>query len=286
MGRGKARRTIDLILACIDILEQIQPASVRAVCYQLFTRGLIDSMAKANTNRVSTQLVWAREQGYLRWSWIVDETREPEYADTWDDPTQLIEDTIKQYRKDRWTLQPQQVEVWSEKGTVRGTLRPVLDEYGVTFRVMHGYGSATALYQAAAYSRRLTRPLIVLYCGDWDPSGMHMSEIDLPSRLQEYGANIDLRRVALNHWDTTYGELPGFTAEDKHLDARCAWFRERYGEDCWELDALSPRLLRERVADAILAEIDDALWKQAEATEIAEQESLEKILANWNKQAS
>ena len=74
----------------------IQPASVRAVCYQLFTRGLIDSMAKTNTNRVSTQLVWAREHGYVAWDWIVDETREPEYAATWDNPDQLIKNTIDQ----------------------------------------------------------------------------------------------------------------------------------------------------------------------------------------------
>src|SRR5262249_10808812 len=150
-----------------------------------------------------------------------------------------------QYRKNRWDLQPQQVEVWSEKGTVRGTLRPVLEEYGVTFRVMHGYGSATALHQAALDSRRLERPLLVFYCGDWDPSGMHMSEVDLPTRLTEYSANIVVRRVALDQWDVSHDDLPFFDVETKRADARWAWFRERYGEHCWELDALSPVLLRE-----------------------------------------
>jgi hypothetical protein len=29
----------------------------------------MDSMAKLETNRVSTQLRWAREAGYLPWSW-------------------------------------------------------------------------------------------------------------------------------------------------------------------------------------------------------------------------
>ena len=48
------------------------------------------------------------------------------------------------YRRDRWSDQPHWIEVWSEKGTVRGTLAPVLLDYGVTFRVMHGYGSTTA----------------------------------------------------------------------------------------------------------------------------------------------
>ena len=44
-------------------------------------------------------------------------------------------------------MQPLAIEVWSEKGTVRGTLQPVLREFGVTFRVMHGYSSATTLHE-------------------------------------------------------------------------------------------------------------------------------------------
>ena len=61
MPRGKAQKSLDLIAACRDILAEIQPASVRAVCYRLFVAGHIDSMSKNNTNRVSTQLVYARE---------------------------------------------------------------------------------------------------------------------------------------------------------------------------------------------------------------------------------
>jgi hypothetical protein len=56
MGRGKSRENVRLILAAAEILKAIQPASVRAVCYQLFNRRLIASMAKNDTNRVSTQL--------------------------------------------------------------------------------------------------------------------------------------------------------------------------------------------------------------------------------------
>ena len=41
MPKGKTQRNLDLIDAAYTILETMQPASVRAVCYQLFTRGLI-----------------------------------------------------------------------------------------------------------------------------------------------------------------------------------------------------------------------------------------------------
>src|SRR5262245_42638345 len=76
MPRGKTKRSLDLLAACYDILAEIHPATVRAVCYQLFIRQLIASMAKTCTNRVSAQLVYAREQGLIPWDWIVDETRE------------------------------------------------------------------------------------------------------------------------------------------------------------------------------------------------------------------
>ena len=65
------------------ILEAIHPATVRAVCYQLFTRNVIDSMGKNNTNRVSVQLRDARQAGSIPWEWIVDETREAECINAW-----------------------------------------------------------------------------------------------------------------------------------------------------------------------------------------------------------
>jgi hypothetical protein len=49
MPRGKTQRSYELISACYDILKEIHPATVRAVCYQLFIRKLIPSMAKTCT---------------------------------------------------------------------------------------------------------------------------------------------------------------------------------------------------------------------------------------------
>jgi hypothetical protein len=72
--------------------------------------------------------------------------------------------------------------------------------------VMHGLASATALHQAAEDS--LDRAFTVLYVGDYDPSGMHMSEVDIPARLERYEAEIDVIRIALRDYDTD--DLPPF----------------------------------------------------------------------------
>lgn len=48
-GRGKSAGSLALIEASHRILAEIQPASVRAVCYRLFIEGLIPSMSRGNT---------------------------------------------------------------------------------------------------------------------------------------------------------------------------------------------------------------------------------------------
>lgn len=281
-GRGKSKASLQLIDAAIRILEEIQPASVRAVCYRLFVEKLIPNMSKGSTDKVSKQLVYARENGLLPWAWVVDETREAERISTWDNPEEIIAAAVNGYRKDYWAMQPNWVEVWSEKGTIRGTLAPVLRKYGVTFRVMHGYGSATALHGIAEETADNDKALTVLYVGDWDPSGMQMSEIDIPDRLQRYGGAASIKRVALDRRDVQPGtDLPFFEATDKSKDPRYQWFRENYGAKCWELDALSPVVLRERVEAQILALLDLDAWQHAIAIEKAETDSMKSIMGAW-----
>jgi hypothetical protein len=195
MPRGKTQRSLELIDACYAILETIQPATIRAVCYQLFIGKLLASMAKTCTNRVSTQLVYAREAGIVPWEWVVDETRDPERPGTWENPDNYIQAVLNSYRRDRWNLQGRRIEVWSEKGTVRGTLAPVLAQYGVTFRVMHGHGSATALHDAALETQDDRVPRTILYIGDHDPSGRHMSDMDIPERLARYEGSATVLRL-------------------------------------------------------------------------------------------
>jgi hypothetical protein len=283
MPRGKTAKSLALIDACYSILEEIHPATVRAVCYQLFIRQLIPSMAKTCTNRVSTQLVYAREEDIIPWDWIVDETREAERPGTWANPESFIPVVMRSYRRDRWELQPRRVEIWSEKGTIRGTLAPVLTEYGVTFRVMHGHGSATALFHAAEETLLDENTRIILYLGDWDPSGLHMSERDIPARLDRYAGEAELIRVALTDEDVDpyHSTLPSFPASEKVTDSRYRWFVANYGDTCWELDALSPALLRQRVKAAIEQYIDWEAWLRCEQVEQAERCSLRQILGTW-----
>jgi len=167
-GRGKAPATLELIQAAYDFLEIANPTTVRGVCYRLFVDGIISNMSVKETKRVSRILTDAREQDLIPWEWIVDETRELERAASWTDPAQYVRAVRRSYRRDFWAQQPVRVEVWSEKGTVRGVLAPVLEEYGVGFRVMHGFGSFSSIKSVAEDGDVLDR-LIVLYVGTSRP---------------------------------------------------------------------------------------------------------------------
>ena len=277
-GRGRSKRSWDLIWAMHAIAAAAEPITGRGVGYKLFTDGLMPSMARKEMQRVYRLLKEAREEGLIPWEWIVDETRSLERVSTWDDPEQYARCVARSYRRDFWNQQPVRVEVWSEKGTIRGVLQPVLDQYAVGFRVMHGFGGATTIHDISQDNDG--RDLIVLYVGDYDPSGMFMSEEDLPNRLVEYGGHhVTLKRIALMRGHC-YG-LPSFPAKDKRKDPRYKWFLADYGERCWELDAMDPNDLRDCVEEAIEELIEPVAWKRCELVNQAEQELLKTILEEW-----
>ena len=282
-GRGKAQKSLDLIYASKSILEEIQPATIRAVGYRLFIAGLIPDMGKNSMGKVSKQLVWARENDVIPWHWIVDEGRELERITQWNDTDERIDYTVNHYRRDYWQEQPQRLEVWSEKGTVRGTVKPILDAYGVGFRVVHGYNGASVMHETAIDSL-YGNPLTILYIGDYDPSGMHMSVIDIPQRIDRYKGIATVQRIALLDADTA--GLPSFPASDKIKDPRYPWFVQNYGDKCWELDAYPPPLLRQRLEQEIVLRLDMDAWEHSIKIERAEIASMRHYGDAWKASIS
>lgn len=275
-----AQASLDLIEAMRVIAEAAQPITGRGVGYKLFTRRppQIPSMQRNEMQRVYRLLLKAREQGIIPWEWIVDDTRSLERVATWDNPEHYARCVARSYRRDFWDQQPHRVQVWSEKGTVRGLLAPVLDQYAVGFNPVHGFNSGTNTHGTAEDDDG--RPLIILYVGDFDPSGMFMSEVDLPKRFAKYGGDhIELTRIALTV-EQLEG-LPSFPAADKCKDPRYNWFVANHGHRCWELDAMDPNDLRDCVEQAIIELIEPDAWQRCEVVNKAEQESLRTILKGW-----
>jgi hypothetical protein len=282
--RGRAKATIDLIETSIKIIEACQPITVRGVCYKLFVAGLIESMAVKNTQKVSRILRDAREEGRIPWEWIVDDSRELEDDYGWADLSEYARAVERGYHRDFWAFQDTRLIVISEKSTVAGTIRPVLREYGVPFFAAHGFNSATKVYEIAQRIQGDDRHYIFLYIGDYDPSGLFMSEVDFVERLQKYGAKrFDFIRIALTKDDTI--NLPSFDVDTKQKDPRYPWFVSRYGRHAWELDAMDPVDLRNRIRDQIVPYVPSDEWERHKLIEEAERQTTKMIAARLAEMA-
>jgi hypothetical protein len=275
-----SQKNLDLIEHCRSILAEIQPTTVRGVAYQLLIRGLIENMGRKCVASVSRMIVIAREKGIIPWSWIVDDTRNEMYFPKWNGLEDFGELVVSQYRKDFWQRQDSWIKVFSEKGTIVGIVQPVLAEFAVSYKILHGFGSATSLHDVAQESLRGERYLEILYIGDYDPSGLHMSEVDLPGRIKSYGGAVEITRIALTRADCT-DALPSFDVETKRRDPRYAWFKKNHGDRCWELDAMNPNDLRRRLRNEIIRRIDMDAWAHCQAVEEAERESLNRFVQAW-----
>jgi hypothetical protein len=253
------------------IAEETKPITGRGIGYKQFTAGLIANMSRKEMTKVYYALKVARERGDIPWHWVIDETRDPESVSVWDGLQQLANGFY--YHRDLWQTQPRRVEVWCEKGTIGGVIWPVLAKLGVTLQVMHGFTSATCAWNVANNGND-DHPLTALYIGDLDPSGLNMSESDLPARLKGYGGDhVTLKRIALTAEQTR--SLPAFSVETKKGDLRYKWFKKNYGDQCWELDAMDPRQLRDLVEAEINALIDPVLWERQEALQARDRRSID-----------
>ncbi|WP_247460355.1 MULTISPECIES: hypothetical protein [unclassified Bradyrhizobium] len=125
--------------------------------------------------------------------------------------------------------------------------------------------------------------MTILYIGDYDPSGMWMSERDLPERIERYGGHyISIERIALLRDDCdALGSRPAFNVEEKRLDPRAKWFRKTYGQLCWELDAMDPNDLRSRVEEEIKTHIEPVAWERCRIVFEAECKSMRDFLDKW-----
>ena len=236
-------------------------------------------MARSEMQRVYRLLKEAREQGDIPWEWIVDETRtRSSECRPGPIPPHMPAASRDPIVATSGTSSPSASKCGARRAPSAACSPPVLDQYAVGFRVMHGFSSATSVHDVADDDDG--RDLIALYVGDYDPSGLFMSEQDLPSRLAEYdGEHVDVCRIALIREQVS--DLPSFPVTDKRADPRFNWFRDRYGGRCWELDAMDPNDLRDCVQKAIIELIEPVAWKRCEVVNRAEQESLRTILQKW-----
>jgi len=240
--------------------------------------------AEPNYDRLGSIVNDARLAGMLAWNWIEDRTRNLAYQSTWDSPKDILNATAKQFRYDRWDSQPVRIEVWVEKEALAGVVERSAFKYRCAWFACRGYVSQSEMWNAgqrlAGYCHR-GQQVKVLYLGDHDPSGIDMTR-DIEDRLRTFSedADIEVVRLALNMDQVRHYAPPPNPA--KVTDSRAQSYISRFGNESWELDALSPVVLDGLISTEIEEHIDQERWDEAIDREDRARAKIAAMAKKWN----
>jgi hypothetical protein len=271
--RRTAAEIAELRRAIYAFLRDMQPATVRAVFYNVETRGLIAKTQNEYKNTIVRLMVKMRREGVLPYGWVSDSTRWQRKPRTYGSMEEALRSTARAYRRALWDNQDVYVEVWCEKDALAGTLVDVTYEFDVPLMVGKGYGSDTYIFEAAQAIKARGKPAYLYYFGDHDPSGVDMERV-LVKKLREFapGVEIHFSRVAVTPEQIESLNLP--TRETKLTDSRSRNFK---GASV-ELDALPPAILRALVRECIERHINQDVLNTTRRIEELERETLDKYV--------
>jgi len=271
-GRYMARRRLawtknnidrlDKVVKILFDLSEYKPLTLRQVYYQLVGKGYIEN-TRSQYQMLSNLLKWARIDGHIDWNDIEDRVRAYHNHNGWTDKRQYInayiESMERSYSRNLWQTQKKYVEVWIEKDALSSIFSRVCDKYGVSVVVCRGFSSVSFLHD---FKVRLVnhkgKKSVMLYFGDFDPSGNEMLESMKITLKDEMNVNnIQFKRIALMRDDIFKYKLPNNPDALKKTDTRAKKHLEAYGELAVELDALSPEVLEKKIKDSVESEIED-----------------------------
>ncbi len=246
--------------------------TLRHYYYKLLSSGALRLTQKENSGDnaykfLSRILVDAREDGRLPWGAIIDPGRRTFTHWSYDSLAGYVEaESYSGFRLDPWRGQKRRLEVWVEKDAMAEITNAAVETLRIPVYVAKGYSSAT-IKNLAKDRYGDGGCWTMLYCGDFDPSGLDI-ERELKETLALYGSWPQILRVTLTQEETF--TLPSYAALDlKKGDSRNAAFVRRYGEEQkrFELDVLSSEEVRERLLRAVSVYMDMDAFQEAERLE-------------------
>ncbi len=206
--------------------------------------------AEPNYDWIGDKINDGRLAGLVDWDVLVDRTRKYESKPHWDNPASVLNTAAKIYGIDTREDQDEYLEVWVEKDALGEIIERACRPLDVGYLAVRGFISQSAMKKAAERFVEADSyyETTLIYLGDHDPSGMDISR-DIQDRLKMFGSKVIVERIALNMDQIEQYQPPPFPTKTK--DSRSPAYVSKYGEDCWELDALEPQILTELTTEAI-----------------------------------
>lgn len=289
VDRNFSEGSLEIIRQANDIIIDYQSQgftlTLRQLYYQFVSRDLIPNK-QSEYKRLGSVLNDARLAGLVDWDAIEDRTRNLEAPAWWDTPNVLLDTAARQFRTDLWRTQDYRVEVWLEKEALVGVIEPVCERWRLPYFACRGYSSQSEQWRAGkrfAGHIAAGQDVVVLHLGDHDPSGIDMTR-DNDDRLRMFAAaddpsNLEIRRIALNMDQVRRYNPPPNPA--KVTDSRYDGYRRNYGDESWELDALSPTVIDRLITGEIEGIVSMPEWNALLEEEDAAREALRELARTW-----
>jgi hypothetical protein len=256
---------LNKVKTILEDLKDYKPLTLRQVYYQLVGKGFIENSVSQYT-MLSNLLKWARIEGHISWEDIEDRVRAFHDLTGWDRSETFVKASLNHfltgYKRDLLQTQDKFIEVWIEKDALSSVFTRVAGKYTIPVIVCRGFSSVSFLndFRERVETHEGKAP-VMLYFGDFDPSGMEMLEAMKTTLKDEFGINgIEFKRVALKKEDIFTYKLPHNPDALKKKDTRAKKHVEAYGELAVELDALRPDILEEKIKNGIEVELDIDLF--------------------------
>lgn len=240
--------------------------TLRQLFYRLVSASLIRNSTPTYATLSARTAAARREGGFPK---LIDRGRSIHRFQTYASPEAALRETRECYRRDRTEGQDVSIYLGVEKNGIVEQLESWYGDLGVPILALGGYASQTYVDDVRADIERQDRRAVLIYAGDFDPSGEDISR----DFLHRVGTFDEVRHIAVDSEQIAkydLAEMPG-----KTTDTRASGFVAKHGRLCQvELDALDPDVLRALYQEAIGDLWDGAAYADILAVEAEERGSL------------
>jgi hypothetical protein len=156
------------------------------------------------------------------------------------------------------------IEIWVEKDSIRNFIGKLAVKYRLGIQVLRGFASLS-MYRKALERARKRGVTMVLYNGDFDPSGLLIETVAQEEMNHKTG--IRFVRLALTLEQIKRFRPPSRPVNPK--DSRSKRYIAKYGGRCWEIESIRPRTLYKLIEKGLQENVPHKFLVDAEAREQA-----------------
>lgn len=229
--------------------------TLRQLFYRLVSAHLLPNTQNAYKG-LSRYTARARRDGWF--PDLIDRNRSISRYRTFTSPEEAAKWLRAIYRRPRDENQEWSIYLGVEKSGIVNQLTSWFGELGIPIIALGGYSSQSYVDEIVKDVERQGRPAVLIYAGDFDPSGEDI-ERDFLERSDCWKENHRIALTPQQVIDYALPPLPG-----KATDSRAVAFTAKHGQLMQvELDALDPNDLRGLYQQAIDGYWDNSTWEES-----------------------